>query len=276
MKTVFKIKCPYCGSPSFRYNNGQKQMFLCHDCQRNQSWSFVAPRFEKANEGTHSVSIDINYSSLLSLCDKVSELPDNHIAKQYVISRSIPESLWDTLYYTDQMSQLAQTTEHELADGQPKLIIPFFNENKRLFGLQARALDNAKPKYITLMYDKNEKKIYGLDRVDVEKPIICVEGPIDAMFLKNAIAMAGSDGLDNKYKTKTIIAFDNEPRSKQTVGKMKKYLDNGYNIVIWPDKIKAKDVNDMILSGIDVEPIIYENVYSGLPGKIKLNSWKRV
>jgi len=57
---------------------------------------------------------------------------------------------------------------------------------------------------------------------------------------------------------------------------MKKYLDNGYNIVIWPDKIKAKDVNDMILSGIDVEPIIYENVYSGLPGKIKLNSWKRV
>jgi len=201
MKTVFNIKCPYCGSPSFRYNNGEKQMFLCHDCQRNQSWSFVAPRFEKANTGINKVTIDINYSSLLSLCDKVSELPDDHIVKQYVVSRRIPESLWNTLYYTDKMSQLAQATEHELTDGQPKLIIPFFDENKRLFGLQARALDNAKPKYITLMFDKNEKKIYGRDRIDDTKPIIAVEGPIDAMFLKNAIAMAGSDGLDNKYKT---------------------------------------------------------------------------
>jgi hypothetical protein len=35
--------------------------------------------------------------------------------------------------------------------------------------------------------------IYGYDRVDLSKRIICVEGPIDSLFLPNAVAVGGSD-----------------------------------------------------------------------------------
>lgn len=275
MKTVNKITCPYCKSKSFRYYNGDKEMFLCHDCQRNQPWSFVS-KINQRDSGAASQKVSVTYNNLLKYCQKVSELPDNHLCKLYVEYRRIPEKFHSYLYYTDQMTKLGQATEHELTDGQPKLIIPFYNEDGKLFGLQARSLDNATPKYLTLMFDKDEKKIFGKDLVNHNERMVCVEGPIDAMFLNNAMAMAGSDGLDNKYKTKTVVAFDNEPRSPQTVNKMKKYLGNGYNIVIWPDNLKQKDINDMVMSNINVEKIIHENTYSGVQGEIKLNSWKRV
>ena len=87
--------------------------------------------------------------------------------------------------------------------------------------------------------------------------------------------MAGSDGLDNKYNLQSIVCFDNEPRSNEIVSKMKKSLDDGYRIVIWPDSIKQKDANEMVLNGIDVNHIIQNNIYSGLSGLLHLNTWKK-
>ena len=107
-------------------------------------------------------------------------------------------------------------------------------------------------------------------------PFVCVEGPIDSLFLKNCVAMAGSDTLDFKYRTLATICLDNEPRNRQIVQKMSKYLDNGFQIVIWPNKIKEKDINEMVMNGVDVESVLSENVYSGMVGKIELNSWKKV
>ena len=30
---------------------------------------------------------------------------------------------------------------------------------------------------------------------------------------------------------------------------MKQIIDKGYNVVLWPDDVQEKDINDMILSG---------------------------
>ena len=269
---VFKVKCPHCNSVSFRYLQKETWMFLCHECQRNTTWSKAKSFYPQKEKQT----VSIRYESLLSFCIPVSELSADHICSKYVRKRMLPTDSYGDLFFTDKMSVFSQATDYELPDGQPKLIIPFFNENKEMFGLQARSLDGSTPKYVTMMFDKTEEKIFGKDRVNFESTCVCVEGPLDSLFLKNSIAMAGSDGLSDKYKSSCVVAFDNEPRSRQTVGKMSKYLDNGYKVVIWPDEIKQKDVNDMVMSGIDVESIINENVYSGLQGKIKLNSWKRV
>jgi hypothetical protein len=46
--------------------------------------------------------------------------------------------------------------------------------------------------------------------------------------------------------------------------------------VIWPDSIKEKDINDMVLQGYDVNTIIDNNIYSGLNAKIALVAWKRI
>jgi hypothetical protein len=126
------------------------------------------------------------------------------------------------------------------------------------------------------MFDKDHDKIFGLDKIDQTDTIIIVEGPIDSLFVKNSLAMAGSDANLNKYLTKSVIALDNEPRNREIVNKMAKYLDNGFKVVIWPETIREKDINDMVLSGIDPNAVIQNNIYSGLTGKIKLNTWKKV
>lgn len=88
--------------------------------------------------------------------------------------------------------------------------------------------------------------------------------------------MAGSDGLSDKYSSNAVLCFDNEPRNKQIVDKVEKYIDKGFKTVVWPDHIKEKDINDMILKGIDVQSVIEQNTYAGLAAKIKFNAWKKV
>ena len=72
-----------------------------------------------------------------------------------------------------------------------------------------------------------------------------------------------------------MVIYDNEKRNKQIVDRMEKAIDWKFPIVIWPDTIQQKDINDMILSGLNVQNAIESNVYSGLQAKTKLTSWKK-
>jgi len=48
-----------------------------------------------------------------------------------------------------------------------------------------------------------------------------------------------------------------------------------YNVVIWPDPLTQKDINDMVNDGIDVRDVISSNTHSGLTAKFLLNQWKK-
>ena len=57
---------------------------------------------------------------------------------------------------------------------------------------------------------------------------------------------------------------------------MEKVIDKGWNICIWPDSIKNKDLNDMFLSGIsDLSEIINKNTYRSLLAKTHLTQWRK-
>ena len=48
--------------------------------------------------------------------------------------------------------------------------------------------------------------------------------------------------------------------------------------MLWPDDLKEKDINDMILSGLtkdEVQTIINNNTYQGNMAKIKFTQWRR-
>jgi hypothetical protein len=50
-------------------------------------------------------------------------------------------------------------------------------------------------------------------------------------------------------------------------------------VVIWPDTIQAKDINEMVMSGIsndEIEKIISSNSFKGLRAQMKFVSWKKV
>jgi hypothetical protein len=102
------------------------------------------------------------------------------------------------------------------------------------------------------------------------------------MFIENSIAIASSalqSASNFLDKSKIILVYDNEPRNKEIVKLMEKSIDEHYNVVIWPELIKEKDINDMILSGFDKEElydIMDNHTYNNLRAKMEFVNWKKV
>lgn len=222
-------------------------------------------------------------SSPLLKIKKVSSLPANHPVKKYVAERKIPFNKHYKLYYAPKFNAWVNTmipgklpTDHD----EPRLVIPFVDASGNLFGFAGRAFSKNSLRYITIMLTEAMPKIFGLDEVDFSKKYFVVEGQIDSLFLSNTVAMAGADGnvsgLDNIENA--VFVFDNEPRNKEIVARMQKVLERGQKVCIWPDHLTFKDVNDMVIGGMnpaEVSLMIDKNTYSGLEGRLALTMWKR-
>ena len=221
--------------------------------------------------------------SPLRLLKKISQLDPDHPAKRYVVKRKIPTQYHHKLCYAPKFKQWINSALPGKFNGEqgdePRLIIPFIDKEMNCFAVQGRSFKPDGLRYITIMFDESKPKIFGLDTVDFSKPVYVLEGPIDSMFVDNAIAMAGADvdlsTIPNTEKNKIIFVYDNEPRNEQIVKRMEKTIDLGYNVVIWPEDVFTKDVNDMALLNINVNKIIKDSIFSGLEAKVKLMQWKR-
>jgi hypothetical protein len=240
--------------------------------------NYPKPDFEeyKAEKPTFKKSLEL---------PTIDSLPEAHFAKSYVQQRRIPQTFWSQLYYAEDFATFIQNLgieKENLHKDDKRLVIPFYDKEKNLVAIQGRSLGESKLRYITLKLHDDNKKVFGLDRIDEDKLIYVVEGPIDSMFLENAVATADSnlesitDVLD---KSKVALVFDNEPRNKEIVAKMEKAIDNHFNVVIWPEMIEKKDINDMILDGFspdEIQDIIDNNTFVNLRAKMEFVSWKKV
>ena len=56
---------------------------------------------------------------------------------------------------------------------------------------------------------------------------------------------------------------------------MERTIAQNLPLVIWPKNVKQKDVNLMVLSGLDVNQIIKQNIYTGLLANLNFNEWKK-
>jgi hypothetical protein len=158
-----------------------------------------------------------------------------------------------------------------------RIVIPMYDEDKNLIGFQGRALGKSFTKYITVMLNEDAPKVYGLDTIDKTSTVYITEGPFDSTFICNSIAMCGADAdISNWGISNPVWIYDNEPRNREIVNRISRTIDNGNSIVIWPNNIIEKDINDMVLSGHDVMSMVKSNTYSGLEAKIKFNNWKKI
>ena len=138
-------------------------------------------------------------------------------------------------------------------------------------------MDPSPVKYITTIFYDEAPKIYGLDSIRRGAPVFITEGPFDSTFLLNSIAMCGADGDVGKWGVSTPVwVYDNEPRSKEITSRISKTIDRGDKVVIWPNNIYEKDINDMVLAGHDVQSIVESNIYDGLEANLKFTTWKRI
>ena len=127
------------------------------------------------------------------------------------------------------------------------------------------------------MLEDDAPKIYGLDNIKTGETVYVTEGPFDSTFISNSIAMCGADGDVSKWGiTNPVWIYDNEPRNRQIVERLATTINRGDRVVIFPKNILEKDINDMYLSGQNVQKVVESNIYQGLEAKLKLQDWKRV
>ena len=213
--------------------------------------------------------------------ENIIGLNKEHPARIYLEQgRQISSETLENMYYCIKFKEWTNALKHTFDDvnnDEPRIIIPL-RYNGTLVGYQGRSLlPRSKIKYITIMLEEDAPKIYGMDNIDKAKTVYVTEGPFDSTFINNSIAMCGADGDVKKWGiTNPVWIYDNEPRNKQIVNRISETINNGDRVVIWPKKIQEKDINDMVLSGQNVQRMVDSNIYQGLEAKLKLQDWKRV
>jgi transcription elongation factor Elf1 len=308
------FRCPICGDSKKKRSLARGWLlerdnvlvFYCHNCHASQGFSYflkgqdqqlyndyVAEKFvKKANTSIKTTSVDDDkwkaskpvfkkkYVDPLSKIKKVSSLKFDHPVKRYIEKRKIPAQHHYRLYYAQKfqawINEVVPNKFPNIIKDEPRLVIPFIDEDGKCFGVSARSFDpNTSLRYIIIMFE-DKPKIFGLDKVDMNQPYYIVEGAIDSMFLSNAIAMNGAEGNSNSANQNAVYVFDAEPRNKEIHARMEKVIKNGYKICIWPTDVPAKDINDMYLNGLtEVEKLIEENTYQGLVAELKLSAWRK-
>lgn len=297
---LYNFRCPICGDSQKNKNKARGYLyqvknntnFKCHNCGLNVSFNNFLKQvdinthkqytFEKFKEGNTGKNFVVDepvfkfespkFKQKINL-PKASTNPD---AKKYLENRKLNP---DNYYYAEKFKEWTnslQLTFDTTDKDEPRIIIPLFHQNN-LVGFQGRALGPNKVKYITIMLDDDAPKIYGLDEVQKSETVYITEGPFDSSFIRNSIALCGADGDVDKWGiVDSVWIYDNEPRNSEIVSRISRVIGDGQKVVIWPSTIKEKDINDMVLSGLDVQSVIESNTYSGLEAKLKFTTWKKI
>lgn len=307
---LFNFRCPKCGDSrkkqskarGYFYRKENSMNFRCHNCGAGSSFKNFLKEFDSTMYKEYCLEVfgapkrfaekivpeKVDVQKILGLrkfeefATKLIHLEEDHEAVQFVSQRKIPQKMDNHLYYVEDISQLAVLNEKYEGSLQKesRLAIPFLSEDGELIGLTLRGMRGEKLRYITMKINEDAELVYGMDRVNKRKTAFIVEGPIDSMFLSNAIAVGGSalSKIDLSQFSDPVLVFDNEPRNKEVVKLIEKQVDAGNKVCLWPETIKEKDINDMVLSGIDnleVESIIHTNTFHGLEAKMKFTTWKK-
>jgi transcription elongation factor Elf1 len=307
---LYNFRCPLCGDSQknktkcrgYVYRKKNDYFYMCHNCGASTSfYNFLKQvdpslveeyQLERYKNSANTNSPEPTFSELKVKpifkkkvdLPSIDSLPDGHFAKDYVIGRKIPESFYSSLYYAEDYKAFVDSfgVEKDIMQGDKRLVIPFYDKEGNITGFQGRALGESKIRYITIKLADDVPRIYGLDRVDETKRIFVFEGPIDSMFIENSVAVASSaleSAVEYLDKSKIVLVFDNEPRNKEIMKLMEHAIDNHFNVVVWPEMIKEKDVNDMILEGFDNEElydIMNKHTYVNLRAKMEFVNWKKV
>jgi len=308
---LYNFRCPLCGDSQknktkcrgYVYRKKNDYFYMCHNCGAGTSFfnflnqidptlggEYTMERYKNSDKTNQPDPDFMEFKSKPIFEQKINlpsidSLPDDHYAKVYVESRNIPNEQLPKLFFTEDFKKFVTSfgVEKELHDNDQRLIIPFFDKEKKLIGFQGRALGESKLRYITIRLNEGLglPMFFGADSIDENESILVVEGPIDSMFLQNSIAVACSnlESVVSLYdKSKVVLVFDNEPRNKEIVKQIEHAIDNHFNVCIWPEMIVEKDINDMINSGFtseDIQDIILNQTFVNLRAKMEFVNWKK-
>jgi len=297
---LYNFRCPICGDSQKNRNKARGYLYQvknntnykCHNCGINVSFNnflrqidpvihkqYTFEKFKEGHTGRNFTADEPVFHFEAPKFKPKLDLPkasENSAATEYLVNRKLnPDNYYYVEKFKEWTNSLQQTFDSTERD-EPRIIIPLFYQNT-LVGFQGRALGPSKIKYITVMLNDDAPKIYGLDNIRRDATVYITEGPFDSTFIRNAIAMCGADADVSKWGiSNPVWIYDNEPRNTEIVSRVSRTIDKGERIVIWPSSVKEKDINDMVLSGLNVQSVIELNTYSGLEAKLKFTTWKKI
>ena len=298
---LYNFRCPICGDSQknknktrgYIYQVKNNTNFKCHNCGASMSFNnfvktvdptlhkqYTLEKFKEGHTGRNFVVETPKFEFTKPTFKKSLNLPKASTdprAKEYLENRKIDP---DKFYFADKFMEWTNTqkrTFDTITRDESRIVIPMYDCDKNLIGFQGRALGKSFTKYITVMLEEEAPKVYGLDTIDKTSPVYITEGPFDSTFICNSIAMCGADADISSWGiSNPVWVYDNEPRNREIVERIRKTIDAGDSIIIWPTNIEQKDINDMVLAGHDVMSVLELNTYSGLQAKIKFNNWKKI
>ena len=289
----------------------EKRVVCCHNC----GWYSGAVDWLKEVTGMSfnqlledSKGFDITPSSLTEVTDKknivIPDLPQDSInlldksqilfhrhnkilkvALQVLIKRRLlyainkPKTFWLSL------------VDYVHKD---RLVIPFYNRDNKISYYQTRSIlpNDTRPKYLSKL--NTQKSLYGIDSIDSSADNIFIfEGPINACFMKNGVAVCGiqedSKSSFTQLQKMQLLAFplhtkiwvlDSQWIDDASLSKSSILLDQNEKVFIWPRSVGTsfKDFNDIAIEREDNEILsdfVIANTYEGLKGKMKLAEIKR-
>ena len=319
-ENVYNFRCPICGDSkkhlqkkrAFFYVSKDETRFHCHNCGKALSLKeflkiINLDLYNKYNFDNFSGKLssfktpqnintipDIDKAKnfkLLKTLPKISDLPNNHIAKIYLTQRRIPEKYFFNTFYVDEFKKftnsLIPNKFENLMFDEPRVLFPLTNSKNEIIGYQGRSLNkniDSRYRYITIMLNNDCPKLYGLDRIDVNKFIYVTEGPIDSMMLDNCIASCGGAIVSEIKKLdipkeKFVIIYDNERHNEEINKLIKRTIEKEYKIFVWPLSMEYKDLNELYcnssLSLYQIKKLVDENTYVGLKARMKFYEWEK-
>jgi len=306
------FRCPICGDShsdktkkrGYVYRKKNDLHFFCHNCGDGYFFNKFLKRADPPlygeylvdtfkDKGTYHekkepVSVpksNISFPTRINL-PKISELLENHFAKQFLIDRKIPKEWFPRLYFSSDFGSFVkemvpdyETKSYNIIN-EFRIIIPIYDEQKNLVAFQGRALMKSKAKYITIKIDAESVKIFGMDTVDYSKRVYVAEGPFDSMFLQNSVATSDAAiyKVASLFPTATYIS-DNEPDNRDIKRVMRRIIDLSLELFIWPSMLKPfKDINEAIKAGYtssQLMNIIDNNTFRGLNATLEMQNWEK-
>jgi len=303
--SVINFSCPYCGdSESNPYKRRGyifffkgSYIFKCHNCGHSRKFkNFLRDQnisvyeeyiFDKFKKNVHIlpppvvVSPPSVNSVPLDALEPISELPDTHIAVQYLKGRKVPQEAFERLFFVGNFKRFVNridSTKFKYSSSSDKRIVfPGYNKQGEIIIVQGRTIEDDKYRYLSYKLNDNYPKIFGLERICADKDIWVTEGPLDSLFIDNSLSIGGADlGNSLLLPLDPILIFDNEPRNPNIVKRMKKSIDKGFRIVIHNLDERIKDINDMVIENVDVMSYLRKRVFKGFEAKLELSSWSRI
>lgn len=313
---LYNFKCFYCGDSKknklkargYIYRKGNEYFYRCHNCGKGTTFanflkdidteSYKKYVFERYSNGDnkHTPYKKPTFDELkgnafakfaeskkeLSLVS-IDELPSGHYAREYIINRKVPSEFFQEIYYVPNFKEFIDTDFPDYAKEEipsdERIVLLYRNENGDVTNVSGRALGESKIRYVTVKVS-DEKKIFGLQRLQKKNRVYVVEGQFDSYFLDNCVASGDSNLIgvaDFLEDCDCVLVFDNEPRNKSIVKQIEKAISKNYKVVIYPNYVENyKDINDMVvLGGFNVKELVANNIYYGPAASLKFISWRK-